>query len=413
MSYILTVFVSDTSSLKSRALMLAFASSPYIGLTWAGGPMSEAFLAGPGFRWGFGVFAIVVPVVVSPLIFLLLWNQNKAKKAGLNVSSGITWSWAGVKQYLIEVDAFGILLLASGMALFLLPFSLYSYQSQGWRAPMIYLMLIFGGLLLISFVLYERFYAPKTFIPYSLLMDRTVLSACLMFMTYFWANSIWGSYFGSMLQAVWNESVSNASYISSVRRVAQCLFGILVGVLARWTGRFKWINLTMGVPLGMLAVGLMMHFRTTDSHVALVAMCQIFAGWAGASVVLTGELALMAPSNHQHIAVIVAVMNLFCSIGSACGGTVAAAVWTGVFPGRLERYLPEGTDIASIYADLNVQISYPMGSPERIGIQRSYADAQRLMLGVSLGLLGASLIAVLLWRNLNLKDHKQTKGMVA
>ena len=393
--------------------MLAFASSPYIGLTWAGGPMSEAFLWGPGFRWGFGVFAIIVPAVVTPLIALLLWNQRKAKKAGIDISSGIKWSLTGIKQYLIEVDIVGVLLLATGMALFLLPFSLYSYQSEGWRAPLIYLMLVFGGLLLIAFVLYERYLAPKTFIPYSLLMDRTVFSACFMFMFYFWANSIWGSYFGSMLQAVWNESVSNASYISSIRRVAQCLFGFAVGFLARWTGKFKWINLTMGVPLGILAVGLMIHFRTTASDIGLVAMCQIFAGFAGAAVVLTGELAMMTPSDHQHIAVVIAVMNLFCSIGSACGGTVAAAVWTGVFPDRLARYLPEDADLAGIYASLETQISYPMGSPERIAIQRSYGDAQRLMLGTSLGLMGAALIAVVFWRNLSLKVHKQTKGMVA
>jgi hypothetical protein len=39
---------------------------------------------------------------------------------------------------------------------------------------------VFGCLFIISFALYERFLAPKTFIPYSLLMDRTVFGACIL-----------------------------------------------------------------------------------------------------------------------------------------------------------------------------------------------------------------------------------------
>ena len=62
------------------------------------------------------------------------------------------------------------------------------------------------------------------------------------------------------------------------------------------------------------------------------------------------------------------------------GGTVAAGIWTGTFRDALVKHLPEGTDVDSIYADLRVQLSYPMGSPERTVINKAYADAQRLML---------------------------------
>lgn len=393
--------------------MLSFATSPYIALTWAGGPISQSALKNLSWRWGFGIFAIVIPVVVLPLCALLWWNQRKARKAGLDTGKVTDLSWKSIKQYCISVDLLGIIILAGGMALLLLPFSIYSYQGDGWRSPIIYLMITFGGLLLIAFVLYERYLAPSTFIPYNLLLDRTVFSAGIMFIFYFFNGSVWGSYFGSMLQVVWNVNVENTSYITSIRRVAQCLWGIAVGYFIHKTGRFKWVALAMGIPLQMLANGLMIHFRTSASDVGLVAMAQIFAGFAGAATVLTGELAMMTPSGHQHIAVIIATLNLFCSIGSAAGGTVAAAIWTGVFPERLARYLPEGTDAAAIYADLNTQLSYPVGSPERLAINHSYADAQRLMLAASLGLCGGGLICVLLWRNLKVTNYKQTKGRVA
>ena len=164
-SYCITVFISDTSHLKNRALMLAFATTPYIGTTWAGGPIAQSTLNGIGWRWAFGVFTIVLPVVVLPLAALLYWNQRKARQAGLLENKEVKVTWNSVKEYAIEVDLPGVIILASGMALLLLPFSLWSYQGDEWRSPMIVCMIIFGGLLLIFFVVYERYFAVKTFIP--------------------------------------------------------------------------------------------------------------------------------------------------------------------------------------------------------------------------------------------------------
>jgi hypothetical protein len=58
-----------------------------------------------------------------------------------------------------------MLFLTAGLILFFLPFSLYSYQPSGWRSSLVLCMLIFGIILLASFTLYERFLAPKIFIP--------------------------------------------------------------------------------------------------------------------------------------------------------------------------------------------------------------------------------------------------------
>ena len=83
MLYVLNVFVADTSSLKNRAMMFAFTTSPYIVTAWIGGPASTSFLGGAGWRWAYGTFAIIVPVVSAPLMILLMINLEKAKKAGL------------------------------------------------------------------------------------------------------------------------------------------------------------------------------------------------------------------------------------------------------------------------------------------------------------------------------------------
>jgi len=247
--------------------MLAFATSPYIITTWIGGPISESVLAGPGFRWGFGIFSIVIPVVVAPLILLFLWNHRKAEKLGLIPSGRREFSLQSVKNYAIEVDLIGILILATGMALFLLSFSLYSFQTDKWASPMIICFITFGGLLIIAFALYEKYLAPVTFIPFELLLDRTVFFGGMMFIFVFFNSSVWGSYFFSMLQVVWGLNITNATYVSNIYRVGSCGFAIIVGLLVRRTGRFKWIALYFAVPLMMLGVGLMSKYSyyTSDS----------------------------------------------------------------------------------------------------------------------------------------------------
>ena len=76
---------------------------------------------------------------------------------------------------------------------------------------MIISFLVIGTLLLVSFVFYEKYLAPVTFIPFELLMDRTVFFGAMYFVFVFFESAIWGSYFFSMLQVVWGMSITNAS----------------------------------------------------------------------------------------------------------------------------------------------------------------------------------------------------------
>lgn len=162
----------------------------------------------------------------------------------------------------------------------------------------------------------------------------------------------------------------------------------------------------------MLAVGLMIQFRQPDSPLGYIIMTQIFVSFSGGTAVLCGEMAMMAPSDHQHIAVILAILNLFSSVGAAAGGTVATAIWTGVFPDRLDKYLPPEIDRKEVYSSIVWQLAYKKGTAARIAINRSYGDAQRYMLITSLCLLGGALISTALWRDINVKNMKQVKGVV-
>lgn len=184
-AYVLQVFISDTTSLKNRMITLGFSTTPYVPNTFAGPAAAEAFLNGPGWRWGYGVFCIIIPAVAAPLIFIMWLNLRRARQQGLVVerartfSADTTW-FQKVKYWVIELDVAGILLMVAGFSLLLLSFSLASYQADKWRSPIIISMLVIGVLCLAAFPFYEKYIAPKTFIRYELFKNRNLLAACLL-----------------------------------------------------------------------------------------------------------------------------------------------------------------------------------------------------------------------------------------
>ena len=81
------------------------------------------------------MFAILVPVSLSPLIVTLYWAENKAKNLGLvkKTSSDDQKSLLATVWYFIEqLDAIGLLFLGAAVSLILLPLTLTQTAKGGW-----------------------------------------------------------------------------------------------------------------------------------------------------------------------------------------------------------------------------------------------------------------------------------------
>jgi MFS family permease len=333
LQYSLSVFVANISSLRNRGLMQAFASSPILITCWLAGPISSAYLAGPGWRWCFGSFTIIVPSITLPLFGLMVYNYVKAKKQGLvpKLESQRT-AWHSILYYCREFDAIGLILLSAGVALFLLPFNLYTLQPKGWSSPLIICLLGFGIGLIIIFALWERFLAPATFIPYSILLNRTIFGACILSATLYVSFYCWNIYFSSFLQVVNDLSITQASYVVQVYTVGSVLCSLAVGLLIHYTGRYKPVCLYFGIPMTIFGMGLMIYFRRPNGNIGYIVMCQIFISFSAGTIIVCDEIAIMAAASHQHTAVLLAVLGLFGNIGGAIGLTIAAAIWQDVLP---------------------------------------------------------------------------------
>lgn len=309
--------------------------------------------------------------------------------------------------------AAGVILFAAGLTVFLLPFTLAESAPNGWKTGYIIAMIVVGFVLLVSFGLYESFIAPVPFIKYDLLKDRTVIGAFMLDGTYQVSYYCWNSYFSSFLQVVNNLSVSEAGYVGSTFDVVSGVLLLFVGYLIRRTGRFKWL-LYFAVPLYILAQGLMIYFRRPNGYIGYIVMCQIFISVGGAIFIIVEQIAMLAAVDHQHVAAALALLYVVGNVGGAIGNTISGAIWTNTFKKALERGLPESAleNLDMIYADLPTQLSYEIGSPERLAIQQAYGYAQTRMLAAGTCIMGLCFVWVLMIRNINVSKTLQVKGTV-
>lgn len=437
MTFCVDVLTADISQLKNRGLAYAFTSSPYIITAFAGSKASEGFYYNISWRWGFGCFAIVFPIVAVPLFGILKVSVHKAKKLGTYVprDSGRN-VFQSIWHYIVDFDgklstytvshpcsirtrpnkpttALGVVLFSVGLVLFLLPFDISSTAPNGWATGYIIAMLVVGFVLLVSFGLYEKFLAPTPLLNFTFLTDRTVVGACLLDATYQVAYYCWDNYFTSYLQVVNDVTLAEAGYINNTFNVVSGVLLLLVGYLMRRTGRFKWL-LYIAVPLYILAQGLMIYFRRPNQSVGYQVMCQIFISIGGSVFIIVQQVAVLAAVDHRHVAAALALLSVVGTIGGAIGATVSGAIWTNTFPVALERYLPADAmeNFDMIYEDLDTQLSYPVGSETRLAIQQAYGYAQTRMLAAGTGVMALCFVWTWMIKNINLTKVAQVKGTV-
>ncbi|KAK5691875.1 hypothetical protein LTR97_011046 [Elasticomyces elasticus] len=410
--YSVDVITSDTSALRNRGLAYAFTSSPYMISAFAGPTAAESFYETINWRWGFGLFAILLPFVAAPLVITLQLNERRAKRSGVlrREPSGRVW-WQSIWHYLLEFDALGVIVLAAGLVLFLLPFSLAGSTAQAWKSPSIIAMLVVGFVLLLAFGPIERYIARKPFIPFHLLVSRTLLGTCFLSFTYQIAYYCWASYFSSYLQVVNDLTIAQAGYVSNTFDVISGAWLLICGYLIRRTGRFKWL-LICAVPLHVLFMGLMIYFRQPHTNIGKIVMCQIFIAFAGSTIILCEQVSVLSVAEHGDVAAVLALLGLFGYMGGAVGNSISGAIWTNTLPQALERLLPDAVkpQAADIYGDLTQQLSFAMGTPAREAIIEGYAIAQTRMLAAGTGIMAFALLWVLMIRNINVKEVEQVKG---
>jgi hypothetical protein len=83
----------------------------------------------------------------------------------------------------------------------------------------------------------------------------------------------------------------------------------------------------------------LVYLSTTRPTDAVLVCSQVFTGIGGAIIITASYVAVQASVPHQDMAIAVAVLNLWSSIGSSISIAISATVWNREVPANLEKYV--------------------------------------------------------------------------
>lgn len=432
------IFVADTSDLLNRALFSSLPDAPFLFTTWAGPPMAESLRSHATWRWGYGIWAIILPVSFLPLALSLFFNAAKLRRLPRPPKQHRSLAQQAIYLW-YELDIMGLLLLSAAISLLLIPLTLaLSTAKGGFRNGSMIAMLVVGGVSAIAFALWESNakLAPKPFIAGRILADRTVLAGCIIAFFYFgmlfspalsnsmvlishspavFYTSIY-PYFSSYLQVVHSQSITAAGNITQTFSFTSTVSSIVVSLFIKYTRHYKYF-VTAGACIYLLGIGIMIRYRAQGSSIAQIVGTQIAIGIGGGMVNVPAQLGVQASVTHDDVAAATVIFLTFLQIGGSVGSAISGVVWSRNIQRKLALYLPPEArgNAAEIYGNLASATSlYPVGTPERVAINRSYQETMNILLIIAACFCAPLFPLSLLMRNYRLDriDQKVTGTVI-
>lgn len=406
--------IGDLTPLKWRGFGIGFVETPNIINPWFAGLIVDD-IVDSNWRWGYGMFTIIVPVALIPAVCSLFYYQRKASKIGIvqeksekfginiyeNVDGTQTKAYAALK----EIDIIGLLLLGTSLSLILLPLSLYRTAENSWKNPSIIAMFIVGGILLIAFAIFEIKFAPFPCI-HKKNFNRTVITEILFNLFYFIASKIATTYLSSfvLIYKDWNNR--DWTYFNKTVVITKSVFSVIAGLIQRRTRRYKFLQM-FGICIEIISYGLLASIKDANTNTATLVMSRILGGIGLGFAVYSSRLAIQVAVSHQNMTMGITTVFLFTSIGKAIGSAIAAAIWNSKTPNNLRKYMPASVSdeqVSDFFGNLRKLREYPMGSPIRTAAIDAYVDTSYYLFTPALGIIFISFLVCFFQKNYYLGD---------
>lgn len=355
------IITSDLTTAKWRALLVACLFFPFLITPWVSAFIVESVVNGIGWRWGIGMFAILMPFCASFIIVTLLYYQRKAKKAGMVVRKKIS-----VYDFFSLIDLGGSILLCGGFAMLLLPLSLASSSAHGWRTPWLDAMIALGAVFLIALPFYEKYMAKHPIVPFYYLKEPTIILCILLVASDEIGFSCTHTYLYAWSTIAHNFDARNATFLAYTNGVTQCLSGIVAGWIMLKTRKYKWLTM-VGVIIRLIGYGVMVRLRGANNSVAELFIVQLIQG-IGSGIIQT--IVVVVPQvvvPHSEMAQVIALVLCANYLGSSVGSAIAGGIYTGTFKEELAKQLgssANSTLIDTLYNSITGAIP-AWGTPQR------------------------------------------------
>lgn len=400
---IIQLVIADTSSLHNRALLASLPTAPFLAAVWLGPWLGEKFLRGVGWRWGVGVWSIILPIAALPLISVLGVNQYRSLKAErLSETSpsdlatreidadadtemrGTGWGM-GVVKYLVQLDLAGSLLFTAGLSMVLLPLTLANQEERSWRDPGIVTSLVLGPIVLVGFVWFEYRWAKFPIVSVHVMKQKVLLAGCFAAVFFFATFYIFDVYQTSYFQVVNGVSPAQAGYINNVYAFGSTAVSICVGLCIKYLKRVRPFILVGSV---CFLVGIVVLVVTVERHygVPMVVLAMALYAAGSGAFAMPAQTAVQSVCHKQDVGAVTALFLTCTMLGGSIGSAISGAMWPYVLLKNLRNNLP--TDVKpfaqEIANDLSKALAYPWGSPARDAINDAYRTTYRRLVYFSL-----------------------------
>ena len=268
-----------------------------------------------------------------------------------------------------------------------------------WNHPLVYTTLSLSLVSLLVFIYIESSHASEPVIPVKLLLNRTVLAACLT--NWFLTMSAFSLiFYGPIYFQVKGLSTTQAGVRLIPQSIGTAIGSVSTGLVMRWTGKYYILNICIQI-IFTAAYALLSSFTlATPAWEPVLALLLAGIGYSG--TLTTTLLALISAVDHKDQAVITSASYAFRSTGSAIGITIVSTVFQNILKVKLRAQLGDREGAADLIDRLRDSLDEIKTLPVawRGEVREVYMEALR---GVFLTTLGLGIIGGLV--SLAMREH--------
>ncbi|KAH3663976.1 hypothetical protein OGAPHI_004690 [Ogataea philodendri] len=401
-----TILVADMTPLKWRSAVLSLLMTPSLCTTWVSGIIVQNIIDA-NWRWGYGMFAIITPVAVIPAILIIFWIEHRLDKDDDTTRKPLRVGIRDLHTALLEIDALGLLLIGFAFSLILLPCSLYTYASGGWSNPSMIAMECVGGVLLITYIVYDIWFAPYPLLPRRVLLNKTFVFCAIVDFFHEMNSYMWVVYFSSYTMVVLNLSYRDWTYLSNTETVGYCAFSVLIGLLFRITRRYKIFQVG-GTMIRDVGLGLLIHSakQLNGPTLGFILAGNIIISFGDAADIMGTQIAGQACVPHKDMASTISILSLFSSIGGSVGQAIAAAIWNTHLPEKLTNYVGDPKKALRYFDEVSAIYKLPWGSHDRFACIKAYQDIYYVLFCIAIGINTVCIIGSMFLSNFYLGNEQ-------
>ncbi|KAF9884742.1 hypothetical protein FE257_001304 [Aspergillus nanangensis] len=362
--------VSDLSSMRWRGFVYNIIYVPFLITPWISAFIVESVIDGIGWRWGIGMFAILMPFCASFIIVTLLVYQRRARLSGLILTEPLN-----LRAFCSRIDLGGISLLSGGFALLLIPITVAATTASRWHTVWVPVVIALGVVVLLALYPYEKYLARHPVVPVRYFRTLSVVVAVALAGIDNIGFGATHTYLYVWSMVAHNFSARDAQFLNYSNGVMQALTGMAAGLVMYRTRSYKWIGV-VGAVVRLVGYGVMVRLRTNESSIAELFIVQLVQGMGSGIIETIVIVAAQISVSHAELAQVTSLIMLGSFLGNGIGSAIAGGLYTGELRGRLRFHMGEHTDEALVTGLFNsITDTLPdWGTAERTAVGQAYSD---------------------------------------